>query len=136
MKGRHIKKDEVAGIAMDIKAGKLLPQIMLSWDCGHETVRRVKTALELIDSRASAREIYDARNAERITTVMADFVNAEIARLIAEEEEAKKKKFDETVFANNAIGLEKDSDFSINEVGYTLMRIETLLEEILKVWKV
>lgn len=133
MKGRHIKKDEVAGIAMDIEAGKSLPQIMLSWDCGHETVRRVKTALKLIDSRASIREIYDARNAERITTVMADFVNSEIARLIAEEEEAK--KIEEVVVDDTAEPVH-NTDFSINEIGYTLMRIETLLEEILKVWKV
>lgn len=130
MKGRNFKEKEIAGIAMDIKAGNSLAQIMLSWECGHETVRRVKNAVELIDRRASIYEICNAVEEYRITNVMADFVTNEIERLTAEEKKIEEVAVDDTA---NPV---HSSDFSINEIGYTLMRIETLLEEILKVWKV
>lgn len=130
MKGRNLKEKDIAGIAMDIKDGKSLPQIMLSWDCGYETVRRVKNAIKLIDSRAKISDVCAAVETYHITNVMADFVVNEIERLTAEE-----KKNEEVVVDNTADPVHS-SDFSINEIGYTLMRIESLLEEILKVWKV
>lgn len=130
MKGRHFDQNDIAGIAMDIEAGKSLPQIMLSWDCGHETVRRVKNAIKLIDSRAKISDVCAAVEAYHITNVMADFVVNEIERLTAEE------KKNEEVVVDDTTNPVHNTDFSINEIGYTLMRIETLLEEILKVWKV
>lgn len=33
------------------------------------------------------------------------------------------------------VGNASNTDFSINEIGYTLMQIEALLKELLKVWK-
>lgn len=130
MKGRNLKKEEIAGIAMDIKDGKSLAQVMLSWDCGHATVERVKTAVKLIERCASGFEIYNAVDDHKITNAMADYVTDEIERLYAEEKKAEEAVVDDTA---NPV---HNTDFSINEVGYTLMRIETLLEEILKVWKV
>lgn len=103
---------------------------MLSWDCGHATVERVKNALKLIEHRASIGEICAAVEEHKITNVMADYAVDEIKRLYEEEQ-----KLAEHVFENNAIDLEKSSDFTINEIGYTLMSIESLLEELLKAWK-
>lgn len=133
--GKHLTKDTINGIVMDIRAGKKQSEILYTWDIGYSTYRRVSLAMTLVEKRATADDIYNHMASYSLSTTIADWVTGEIGRIKREEEEAARVAKNAMVELENAAVESARRVLNPDEIIYSLMRIEELLGKLLVCWE-
>ena len=125
---KQINKNTFLQILNDIEAGKSTGDIMVNNSVGYETVMRCKRALKCInaDNVDGVNELYYTN---LITSPMAQYAKDEIYKRRDEAKQLQKQKE-----SQKQTECEKPEN-KPNEMLYTLMNIEALLEKLVKLWE-
>ena len=125
---KHISKNTFLQILNDIEARKSMGDIMVQNGVGYETIMRCKRALKCInaDNVNGINELYYTNS---ITSPMAQYAKDEIYKRRDEAKQLQKQKE-----SQKQTECEKPEN-KPNEMLYTLMNIETLLEKLVKLWE-
>lgn len=127
---KQLNKNTFLQILNDIEARKSMGDIMAHNDVGYETIRRCKRALKCInaDNVDGVNELYYTNS---ITSPMAQYAKDEIYKRRDEAKQLQKQKE-----SQKQTECEKpENKPKENEMLYTLMNIEALLEKLVKLWE-
>ena len=125
---KKINKNTFLQILNDIESGKSMGDIMVNNSVGYETIMRCKRALKCINAD-NVYGVNELNYTNLITSSIAQYAKDEIYKRRDEAKQLQKQKE-----SQKQTECEKPEN-KPNEMLYTLMNIEALLEKLVKLWE-